>query len=105
MAAFANAMQPGTVLCCLCGLNIPPNPANMCGNCIRSQARGAAQFCGTRGGALRQAAAWGLLPLLQVDITEGIQKQCTVLWCKECNRWLNVRALRALRRAQAPRRN
>jgi len=28
---------------------------------------------------------------LQVDITEGIQKACTVLWCKECNRWLNVR--------------
>ena len=23
-----------------------------------------------------------------MDITEGIQKQCTVLWCKECNRYL-----------------
>lgn len=24
----------------------------------------------------------------QVDITEGIQKQVTVLWCKDCNRYL-----------------
>lgn len=24
----------------------------------------------------------------QVDITEGIQKQVTILWCKECNRYL-----------------
>jgi nonsense-mediated mRNA decay protein 3 len=24
----------------------------------------------------------------QVDITEGIQKQCTVLWCKDCGRYL-----------------
>jgi hypothetical protein len=38
----------------------------------------------------------------QVDITEGIQKQCTVLWCKECNRWLNVRAA-ARTPAPAPR--
>jgi nonsense-mediated mRNA decay protein 3 len=70
MAAFAAApmgsMIPGTVLCCLCGTSIAPNPAAMCANCIRSQ----------------------------VDITEGIQKQCTVLWCKECNRWLNVRLCR-----------
>lgn len=29
--------------------------------------------------------------LAQVDITEGVQKQCTVLWCKECNRWLQAR--------------
>ena len=47
-------------LCCLCGVPIPPNPSNMCVNCIRSQ----------------------------VDITEGIQKAATVLWCKECNRYL-----------------
>lgn len=26
---------------------------------------------------------------LQVDITEGIQKQCSILWCKECNRYLS----------------
>ncbi len=24
----------------------------------------------------------------QVDITEGIQKQVTILWCKECGRYL-----------------
>lgn len=69
MAAFASAPLPGTVLCCLCGTSIPPNPANMCSNCIRSQ----------------------------VDITDGIQKQCTVLWCKECNRWLNVRETQRMR--------
>jgi hypothetical protein len=34
-------------LCCLCGLPIQPNPANMCVNCMRNQ----------------------------VDITEGVQKQ------------------------------
>ena len=37
-----------------------PNASNMCVNCIRSQ----------------------------VDITEGIQKQVTVLWCKDCGRYL-----------------
>ena len=47
-------------LCCLCGVAITPNPSNMCVNCIRSQ----------------------------VDITEGIQKQVTLLWCKECERYL-----------------
>lgn len=51
----------GHVLCCLCGASIMPNPSNMCVNCIRSQ----------------------------VDITAGLQKQVTVLWCKECNRYLN----------------
>lgn len=50
----------GHVLCCLCGIQIPPNPTNMCVNCIRSQ----------------------------VDITEGIQKQVTILWCKMCGRYL-----------------
>ncbi|GIL64428.1 hypothetical protein Vafri_18352 [Volvox africanus] len=50
----------GYVLCCLCGTSILPNPSNMCVNCIRSQ----------------------------VDITEGIQKQVTILWCKECGRYL-----------------
>jgi hypothetical protein len=36
---YASPGTPGTVLCCLCGVNIPPNPANMCANCIRSQVR------------------------------------------------------------------
>ncbi len=47
-------------LCCLCGTSIMSNPSNMCVSCIRSQ----------------------------VDITAPIQKQVTVLWCKECNRYL-----------------
>ncbi|KAL4447194.1 hypothetical protein ABPG77_007227 [Micractinium sp. CCAP 211/92] len=50
----------GHVLCCLCGISIAPNPTNMCVNCIRTQ----------------------------VDITEGIQKQVTILWCKSCGRYL-----------------
>uniref|UniRef100_A0A383VQ78 60S ribosomal export protein NMD3 n=1 Tax=Tetradesmus obliquus TaxID=3088 RepID=A0A383VQ78_TETOB len=59
-AVFHPQQTQGYVLCCLCGTNIMPNPANMCVNCIRSQ----------------------------VDITEGIQKQVTILWCKECGRYL-----------------
>lgn len=47
-------------LCCLCGTAIMSNPSNMCVNCIRSQ----------------------------VDITAPIQKQVSILWCKECNRYL-----------------
>lgn len=46
--------------CCMCGVSILPNPANMCVNCIKGQ----------------------------VDITEGIQKQVNVLWCKGCGRYL-----------------
>lgn len=50
----------GHVLCCLCGINIQPNPANMCVNCLKTQ----------------------------VDITEGIQRQVTVLYCDGCGRYL-----------------
>mmetsp|Transcript_14422 Transcript_14422/g.25165 ORF Transcript_14422/g.25165 Transcript_14422/m.25165 type:complete len:545 (-) Transcript_14422:707-2341(-) len=57
---FQPLSTPGHVLCCLCGTDIPPNPSNMCVNCIRSQ----------------------------VDITEGISKQLTILWCKTCGRYL-----------------
>lgn len=46
-------------LCCLCGVVIPANPANMCVNCIRSQ----------------------------VDITEGISKEIVINWCKGCGRF------------------
>ncbi|EDO33792.1 predicted protein, partial [Nematostella vectensis] len=45
-------------LCCQCGLPTPPNSANMCVGCIRSQ----------------------------VDITEGIPKQSTLYFCKNCER-------------------
>ncbi|NXG29780.1 NMD3 protein, partial [Dromaius novaehollandiae] len=47
-------------LCCQCGVPIPPNPANMCVACLRCQ----------------------------VDITEGIPKQVTVHFCKQCERYL-----------------
>uniref|UniRef100_A0A7N8WSX3 60S ribosomal export protein NMD3 n=1 Tax=Mastacembelus armatus TaxID=205130 RepID=A0A7N8WSX3_9TELE len=51
----------GTVLlCCTCGVPIPPNPANMCVACLRTQ----------------------------VDISEGIPKQVTVHFCKQCERYL-----------------
>eukprot|EP00775_Hariotina_reticulata_P007031 gene7031-7245_t len=59
-AVFHPQQTQGHVLCCLCGTSILPNPSNMCVNCIRSQ----------------------------VDITEGIQKQVTILWCKDCGRYL-----------------
>uniref|UniRef100_A0A7S0RDD9 60S ribosomal export protein NMD3 n=1 Tax=Pyramimonas obovata TaxID=1411642 RepID=A0A7S0RDD9_9CHLO len=51
---------PSNILCCLCGVPVQANPANMCVNCIRGQ----------------------------VDITEGIQKEVTIMWCKECNKYL-----------------
>lgn len=60
MQTFQPHVTQGYVLCCLCGTSIQSNPSNMCVNCIRSQ----------------------------VDISEGIQKQVTVLWCKECGRYL-----------------
>ncbi|KAM6961479.1 60S ribosomal export protein NMD3 [Aplochiton taeniatus] len=50
----------GNILCCTCGIPIPPNPANMCVSCLRSQ----------------------------VDITEGIPKQVSVHFCKQCERYL-----------------
>ncbi|KAJ3079272.1 hypothetical protein HK102_003911 [Quaeritorhiza haematococci] len=48
------------ILCATCGTPIPPNPANMCVNCIRNE----------------------------VDITEGIPKQATLHFCKGCERYL-----------------
>lgn len=50
---------PSSILCCMCGITIPFNPASMCVNCIRNQ----------------------------VDITEGIPKQLNVQWCKGCGRY------------------
>lgn len=48
-------------LCCTCGVPIPPNPANMCVACLRTQ----------------------------VDISEGIPKQVTVSFCKQCERFVS----------------
>ena len=96
---------PGHVLCCICGMGIPPNPAGMCVDCIRSQVRAHDAVAATanlaetgrrlaRARPTRPSPAPPLThptldpPNAQVDITEGIQKQCTVLYCKECQRYL-----------------
>ncbi|XP_067937287.1 60S ribosomal export protein NMD3-like [Watersipora subatra] len=56
-----SAAQPSqTILCCQCGTPIAPNPANMCVVCIRTH----------------------------VDITEGIPKQATIFFCRNCERYL-----------------
>eukprot|EP00245_Coleochaete_scutata_P015305 TRINITY_DN6769_c0_g1_i1.p1 TRINITY_DN6769_c0_g1~~TRINITY_DN6769_c0_g1_i1.p1 ORF type:complete len:529 (-),score=109.84 TRINITY_DN6769_c0_g1_i1:362-1948(-) len=60
MDMFHVQQTVGHVLCCLCGTPITPNPSNMCVGCVRSQ----------------------------VDITEGLQRQITVLYCRECGRYL-----------------
>ena len=56
-AAFPSSLP--TILCCLCGTRILSNPANMCINCLKAQ----------------------------VDITEGITKQVTVFYCRNCHRY------------------
>ncbi|KAI8645469.1 NMD3 family-domain-containing protein [Parasitella parasitica] len=48
------------ILCPGCGAPTPPNAANMCVNCIRNE----------------------------VDITEGIPKQATLHFCRNCERYL-----------------
>ncbi|CAO3671366.1 unnamed protein product [Umbelopsis ramanniana] len=48
------------ILCPGCGAPTPPNAANMCVNCIRNE----------------------------VDITEGIPKQVTLHFCRNCERYL-----------------
>jgi len=48
------------IRCCLCGVEMEHNPANMCVRCIRAQ----------------------------VDITEGIPKQVSIFFCKFCERYL-----------------
>ncbi|PWN22497.1 NMD3-domain-containing protein [Microstroma glucosiphilum] len=54
-------LDQGLVLCADCGTAIPPNSANLCISCLRNS----------------------------VDITEGIPKQATVNFCKNCERYLN----------------
>lgn len=50
---------PATILCCICGTKIESNPSNMCSTCLQSR----------------------------VDITEGIPKQMTIFWCRNCGRY------------------
>lgn len=52
--------EKAMILCCECGAQIEPNPANMCVACLRTQ----------------------------VDITEGIPKQATLYFCRSCERYL-----------------
>jgi nonsense-mediated mRNA decay protein 3 len=49
-----------TVLCCLCGTSIAPNPSNMCLSCIRSQ----------------------------IDITSDYSKSEIISFCRTCERYL-----------------
>jgi nonsense-mediated mRNA decay protein 3 len=49
-----------TILCCMCGIEITQNPANMCVACLREH----------------------------TDITEGIQRSVTIYSCRSCGRFL-----------------
>jgi hypothetical protein len=53
--------QAGMVLCADCGVPIVPSSANLCLSCLRNS----------------------------VDITEGIPKQATINFCRNCERYLN----------------
>eukprot|EP00920_Eleutheroschizon_duboscqi_P022663 GHVT01055130.1.p1 GENE.GHVT01055130.1~~GHVT01055130.1.p1 ORF type:complete len:355 (-),score=50.78 GHVT01055130.1:582-1646(-) len=53
------------MLCCLCGLSIPPNPTRMCVECLRGQ----------------------------VDLSEGVSKSLILPWCRQCGRYLFQRWL------------
>ncbi|CAI7864143.1 unnamed protein product [Closterium sp. NIES-53] len=58
---FTVQQTPSTVLCCLCGTAMPPNPTGMCPGCIRTH----------------------------VDITEGLPRRLSVLRCPPpCGRFL-----------------
>jgi nonsense-mediated mRNA decay protein 3 len=48
-----------TILCCVCGIPISPNPANTCANCLASTA----------------------------DVTRGISTEVTLHQCRGCQRW------------------
>jgi nonsense-mediated mRNA decay protein 3 len=51
--------QPLPAICCVCGIGIAPNAANMCARCICAE----------------------------VDLTASLPKQCSISWCKSCNRY------------------
>nr|BAE25334.1 unnamed protein product [Mus musculus] len=51
--------SPGHILCCECGVPISPNPANICVACLRSK----------------------------VDISQGVPKQVSISFCKQCQRY------------------
>ena len=49
-----------TILCCMCGIEIKQNSANMCVTCLRNE----------------------------VDITDGIKTELTIHSCRSCQRFL-----------------
>jgi hypothetical protein len=51
-----------TMLCCVCGMEITPNPANMCVACLRNE----------------------------VDITSIIPTQLTMHSCRGCQRFVGI---------------
>ncbi|XP_020698414.1 60S ribosomal export protein NMD3-like [Dendrobium catenatum] len=57
---FLPSQTVGSVLCCICGVSMPPNPANMCVRCLRSR----------------------------VDITEGLPRHASLVYCPECRSYL-----------------
>lgn len=57
---FVPTQTVGTVLCCICGVAMQPNPANMCARCIRAR----------------------------VDITEGVPRHAAVVYCPDCTSYL-----------------
>ncbi|KAK1321814.1 hypothetical protein QJS10_CPA03g02577 [Acorus calamus] len=57
---FMPQQTVGSVLCCMCGVSMQPNAANMCVRCLRSQS----------------------------DITEGLEKHVILHYCTECNCYL-----------------
>ncbi|XP_045464171.1 60S ribosomal export protein NMD3 [Harmonia axyridis] len=54
--------EPNKILCCDCGVQIDPNPSNMCISCLRAR----------------------------VDITEDIPKQVVIFFCRGCERYLQT---------------
>ncbi|KAL7468885.1 hypothetical protein ACHAXS_009117 [Conticribra weissflogii] len=48
-----------TILCCICGISISPNPSNTCPACLASQS----------------------------DVTRGISTEATLHQCRGCSRW------------------
>jgi nonsense-mediated mRNA decay protein 3 len=57
---FVPTATVGTVLCCMCGVAMQPNPANMCAGCHRAR----------------------------VDITEGVPRHAAVVYCPDCSCYL-----------------
>jgi nonsense-mediated mRNA decay protein 3 len=60
MAMTAGHPSQLLMLCCVCGITIEQNAANMCISCVRNT----------------------------VDITAEISKKCTIHSCRSCQRWL-----------------